>query len=48
MAENGVNIEVLYSDHEGRLILLVDDLVAAQRVRDDQVSQIARHKRLHG
>jgi hypothetical protein len=27
MAEAGVNIEVLYSDHEHRLILVVDDVV---------------------
>jgi hypothetical protein len=25
MAEAGVNIEVLYSDHGGRLVLVVDD-----------------------
>lgn len=25
MAEAGVNIEVLYSDHDGRLVLVVDD-----------------------
>jgi hypothetical protein len=26
MAEAGVNIEVLYSDHEHQLILVVDDI----------------------
>ncbi len=31
MAEAGVNIEVLYSDHDHRLILVVDDLVRARR-----------------
>jgi hypothetical protein len=34
MAEAGVNIEVLYSDHDGQLVLLVDDVSAARRVRD--------------
>jgi hypothetical protein len=34
MADAGVNIEVLYSDHDGQLILLVDDPAAAGRVRD--------------
>lgn len=32
MAEAGVNIEVLYSDHDNRLILVVDDLAAGQTV----------------
>ena len=35
MAAAGVNIEVLYSDHDGQLILLVDDFAAGRRVRDD-------------
>lgn len=34
MADAGVNIEVLYSDHDHRLILLVDDVDAGRRVRD--------------
>ena len=34
MAEAGVNIEVLSSDHAGQLILLVDDVPAARRVGD--------------
>jgi len=32
MAEAGVNIEVMYSDHEHRLILVVDDFVKGQAV----------------
>jgi hypothetical protein len=38
MAEAGVDIEVLYSDHDGRLILLVDDSTAGGRVRDQWMS----------
>jgi hypothetical protein len=34
MAEAGVNIEVLYSDHENRLILVVDDWDGGKRVSD--------------
>lgn len=32
MAEAGVNIQTLYSDHDHRLILVVDDQQAAERV----------------
>lgn len=32
MAEAGVNIEVLYSDHDHKLILVVDDVVRARQV----------------
>lgn len=32
MAEAGVNIEVLYSDHAHQLVLVVDDVAAATRV----------------
>jgi hypothetical protein len=32
MADAGVNIECVYSDHEGRLITCVDDLEAGARV----------------
>lgn len=35
MAQAGVNIEVLYSDHDHQLILLVDDADAGRRLRDE-------------
>jgi hypothetical protein len=34
MAEAGVNIEVLYSDHDHQLILVVDDLIRGQTVSE--------------
>ena len=34
MAEAGVNIEVLYSDHDHQLILVVDDVERGRRVAD--------------
>jgi len=34
MADAGVNIEVLYSDHENRLILVVDDYERGKQVSD--------------
>ena len=34
MAEAGVNIEALYSDHEHQLILVVDDLAAGRAVSE--------------
>jgi hypothetical protein len=34
MAEAGVNIEVLYSDHENELILVVDDIAKGRAVSD--------------
>lgn len=34
MAEAGVNIEVIYSDHQNRLILVVDDFERGQAVSD--------------
>jgi len=41
MAAAGVNIEVLYSDHGGQLILLVDDVAAGCRVRDEWMASRA-------
>lgn len=38
MAEAGVNIETLYSDHDHRLVLLVDDQEAAERVQSGWTS----------
>jgi hypothetical protein len=35
MADAGVNIEVLYSDHDHQLILVVDDASIGRRVRDE-------------
>lgn len=34
MAEAGVNIEVLYSDHDHRLILVVDDVARGRQVAE--------------
>jgi hypothetical protein len=34
MAEAGVNIEVIYSDHDHRLILVVDDIAAGRAVSE--------------
>jgi len=34
MADAGVNIEVLYSDHEHRLILVVDDIARGRAVAE--------------
>ena len=34
MAEAGVNIEVLYSDHDHQLILVVDDLARGRTVSE--------------
>ena len=34
MAEGGVNIEVLYSDHDQQLILVVDDMAKGQAVSE--------------
>lgn len=34
MADAGVNIEVLYSDHDHQLILVVDDMIRGRAVSD--------------
>lgn len=34
MADAGVNIEVIYSDHQNQLILVVDDLAKGKKVSD--------------
>ena len=39
MAEAGVNIEVLYSDHDHQLILVVDDLVRGREVSEAWVRE---------
>ena len=35
MAEAGVNIEVIYSDQQNQLILVVDDLEKGKKISDD-------------
>jgi hypothetical protein len=35
MAEAGVNIEVLYSDHNHQLILVVDDIARGRKVSEE-------------
>lgn len=39
MADAGVNIEVLYSDHDHQLILVVDDLVTGRAVSEAWTKQ---------
>ena len=39
MADAGVNIEVLYSDHNHQLILVVDNLAAARKVSEAWASE---------
>jgi hypothetical protein len=34
MADAGINIEVLYSDHDHQLILVVDDLARGRQVSE--------------
>ena len=34
MAEAGVNIEVIYSDHQNQLILVVDDLAKGRAISE--------------
>ena len=40
LAAAGVNIETLYSDHDHRLILVVDDPIAGARVRDAWTARV--------
>ena len=47
MAKAGVNIEVLYSDHDHQMILVVDDLelgkkISAEWVRQNQIERSAK------
>jgi hypothetical protein len=35
MAEAGVNIEVIYSDHEHQLILVVDDVAKGKEISEE-------------
>ena len=39
MAEAGVNIEVVYSDHDGQLIVVPDDVAQATTVRDAWIEE---------
>jgi hypothetical protein len=40
MSDAGINIEVLYSDHESRLILVVDDPKKAQSVAEQWTREV--------
>ena len=40
MADAGVNIEVLYSDHDHQLVLVVDDIVKARAVAETWTQDI--------
>ena len=42
MAEAGVNIEVMYSDHDNQLILVVDDLDRGRSVSESWISGTER------
>jgi hypothetical protein len=44
MAEAGINIEVLYSDHANRLILVVDDLEAGRKVSEAWMRESSERK----
>jgi hypothetical protein len=41
MAEAGVNIEVMYSDHEHQLILVVDDVERGRRVSEAWMRRVS-------
>ncbi len=40
MAEAGVNIEVLYSDHDHQMILVVDDIERGKKVSEEWMRQL--------
>jgi len=42
MAEAGVNIEVLYSDHDNRLIMVVDDVERGKAVSEEWSREATR------
>ncbi len=42
MADAGVNIEVLYSDHDHRLVLVVDDVARGRAVAEAWIRESAR------
>lgn len=44
MAEAGVNIEVLYSDHANQLILVVDDINAGRKVSEAWIRESFSHR----
>ncbi len=48
MAEAGVNIEILYSDHEHQLILVVDDIAKGRLVSETWSREQAPPARLSG
>ena len=43
MAEEGVNIEILYSDHDHQLILVVDDIEKGRSVSDQWMRERGLH-----
>ena len=45
MAESGINIEAIYSDHQNQLILVVDDLAKGHAVSDAWTREHARSDR---
>jgi hypothetical protein len=45
MAEAGVNIEVLYSDHEHQMILVVDDFERGKKVSDAWKAEYQQERR---
>ncbi len=47
MAEAGINIEVLYSDHANQLILVVDDFEAGQKVSEAWMRESSERKKDH-